>query len=93
MDLTTDEKTKLLSIIKRYKALGLAEQNYSDLLSDLEFKRTELISKVQTLSVDIELLRQEEKEFTDKLIKKYGEFRLDLETLEIIPPKKLEDLE
>ena len=85
MKLTNEEKSRLISIIKKFESLSEVMDSCEKELEDLDQKRIALYQKTKSISDQIERVRDEEQEFTNSLISKYGEFSLDVRTLDIIP--------
>ncbi len=85
MKLTKEEKSRLISIIKKFESLSDIMDSCERELEDLDQKRTALFKKAKSVSEEIEKIRAEEKEFTNSIIEKYGEFSFDARTLDIIP--------
>jgi hypothetical protein len=54
-------------------------------LNQVSKKKEALSKEIQKLNEDLTDIRRKESEFTESMIKKYGEFKIDLETFEIEP--------
>ena len=76
MKLTQEEKENIDYFIINYKNLNEKIDTVLEKIDNLSFEKDTL------LTILIEL-RQEEKKFTESLKEKYGDVKLDLETMEL----------
>lgn len=81
--LTDPEKIRLESLIIEFSRLSEKMDVCEMSLLQLEEEKSRLYTEVKSLSEEIEKVREEETEFTRLLIKKYGEFSLNIKTLDI----------
>ena len=82
--LTNEELESLVDLIKRFQKLGNELDLCGARLNEIEKERESLNKRVEDLNEKAKLIRKEETDLTDSLINKYGPFKLDMETFEII---------
>ncbi len=72
-------------LVKAFAKANEELQTYSDKLDELEIEKANITSKLRELQNSVLELRDQEKQITDSLVSKYGPFKLDMETFELIP--------
>lgn len=83
VQLTENEKERLISLMSRFSELNDRMDACESALEKLESERKKLNTEAKSLSEEIETIRKEESKFTLDLIDKYGEFKINIKTLEI----------
>jgi|APCry1669189472_1035225.scaffolds.fasta_scaffold224360_1 uncharacterized protein YdcH (DUF465 family) len=81
--LAPSEIEKLKSFIQKYQKFWNEVNEIDEEIKKLDEVKTESLTKVQEISVEIEKVRQEEADFQATLVAKYGPFHLNVETFEI----------
>lgn len=83
--LAPSEIEKLKSFIKRYNDMYVLIESMSEQVSKIDDEKSELIQKINEISVQTEQIRLDELDFRSDLFAKYGEFNLNLDTYEFKP--------
>jgi seryl-tRNA synthetase len=81
--LTPVEIEILQSFMSKYENFSNELEKYQKGLEEIELKKQDLMEGIKNLSKQLDKVREDEAENANNLIKKYGEFELDLETFEI----------
>lgn len=81
--LTENEIEDLKYVVEIYSRLWQESEEYTKRLEELTEERNELISKIENHAEDLERIREQESILETKLKRKYGEFKIDMETYEI----------
>ena len=81
--LSNEEAITIKAFIGNYndlfKRITLMEKE----LEALSLRKDAILKKLNSLNDEILVIRKKEKEYNDYLVNKYGEFKLNMETLEI----------
>lgn len=85
MKLTNEELQELNSIVKNFHSVDYNLSLLEKRIKEIEDEKEEISKKIKKLEEKAHSVRATEKEFTDKLVNKYGPFKLNLETFEIEP--------
>jgi hypothetical protein len=83
LKLTDEELKSLYELVLQYGQLNESLSQYETQLEVIETQKANLLEEVKLLSERAKELRQEEEKMTQSLIEKYGEFKLNMETMEI----------
>jgi hypothetical protein len=81
--LTQEEITSVKAFIGNYNDLFKRITIMEAELDAISLKKDSILNRINELNTEILLIRKKEKEYNDYLVKKYGEFKLDLETFDI----------
>jgi hypothetical protein len=83
LKLSNEEAITIKAFIGNYndlfKRITLMEKE----LEALSLRKDAILQKLNSLNDEILAIRKKEKEYNDYLVNKYGEFKLNMETLEI----------
>jgi hypothetical protein len=83
LKLTDEELKSLYELVLQYGQLNESLSQCEIQLEVIETQRATLMEEVKLLNERANELRQEEEKMTQSLIEKYGEFKLNMETMEI----------
>lgn len=81
--LEDNEIEELKNFISSYHNLNTDLDALTEKIDEIEKIKTKLLEEIKVLTESVNSIREKEKEFNTKMIQKYGEFHLDLETFEI----------
>ena len=81
--LSNSEIEKIKTLISKYSILNDKVLSVEKRLDTLEEEKTKIMNESKNLNDEINKVRNQEDLFRGKLLTKYGEFELDLETFEI----------
>lgn len=90
MKLLNEELEILLSIVREFSDLSIRLDSESEKLESILQEKKNIEENLISIESEINSVRGKEKEFTDRLLEKYGPFRFDLENFEIELLKKEE---
>lgn len=72
-----EHKDKILYYIKEYQNISSEYQTYTNKIKELQDELNTLTAKLQSTESNLQSLRDEEKQYMDKLHSVYGEFTLN----------------
>jgi hypothetical protein len=81
--LSPSEIEKIKSFISKYSNLNDKVLSVEKRLNSLEEEKIKIMNESKSLHEEINKVRKQEDSFRNKLLTKYGEFELNLETFEI----------
>ena len=72
-----EHKDKILYYIKEYQSITSEYQTYTNKIKELQDELNILTAKLQSTESNLQFLRDEEKQYMDKLHSIYGDFTLN----------------
>jgi peptidoglycan hydrolase CwlO-like protein len=88
--LTKDESKTIQFLVSEFNRFWQSINEKERELTLLEERKTGIQSELTMLLAEINQVRAKEKEFTNKINKKYGDCEINMETFEIVPTTKEE---
>jgi FtsZ-binding cell division protein ZapB len=85
MRLNEEEIESVKFLVQTYADLWYKNNECERKLEQLTLERNSLVKEIESLDREMQNVKEQESNLQEKLMKKYGNFRLDMETFEIIP--------
>lgn len=85
MKLNEKEQNEIIGIVTDFALLSDELEMVSSELDKIDATKKSLLESVKKIQMEVDKIRSKEKEFTDRMEKKYGPFSINMETFEIIP--------
>ena len=85
MKLTNEELIELTMLVKVFVEISKEMDVCNKRLDEIDEEKTKISAEVKDIETRTNLVREREKDLTQRLLTKYGPFKLDMETFEITP--------
>jgi hypothetical protein len=85
MKLTNEELIELTMLVKVFVEISKEMDVCNKRLDEIDEEKKKLSAEVKDIETRTNLVREREKDLTQRLLTKYGPFKLDMETFEITP--------
>jgi predicted nucleic acid-binding Zn-ribbon protein len=85
MKLTNEELIELTMLVKVFVEISKEMDVCNKRLDEIDEEKKKISAEVKDIETRTNLVREREKDLTQRLLTKYGPFKLDMETFEITP--------